>query len=169
MILPATPDDSEEIAALVNSAYRGESGKRGWTTESDLLDGTRTDKALIASLIRQEDTLVLKYVEGEELLGCVELRAQHGEMYLGMLTVSPAAQGKGIGKLLVQAAEKEAGRKKCIKVVMTVISVREELIRWYERQGYVHTGLRKPFAFDDPRFGVPKQQLEFVVLEKRLD
>lgn len=168
MIHQASINDAEAIAALVNSAYRGDSGKKGWTTESDLLDGTRTDKALIASLIRKEDTVVLKYVEGEKLLGCVELRHQEQDMYLGMLTVSPVAQAKGIGKQLVQAAETEARKKRCFKMVMTVISVRTELIQWYERQGYMNTGVRKPFHFDDPRFGVPKQKLEFVVLEKRL-
>lgn len=168
MILPATIDDAEAIAALVNSAYRGDSGKKGWTTESDLLDGTRTDAALIESLIREEDTVVLKYVEGEEILGCVELRRQGHEMYLGMLTVRPAAQAKGIGKTLLQAAEEEAGKQHCSKIVMTVISVRTELIEWYLRKGYKNTGVRKPFHFDDPRFGIPRQQLEFVVLEKAL-
>lgn len=169
MIHPATLEDADAIATLVNSAYRGDSGKKGWTTESDLLDGTRTDKALIESLIQQEDILVLKYVEGEKLLGCVELRRQQQEMYLGMLTVSPSAQAKGIGKWLVQAAEEEARQRNCSKMIMTVISVRTELIQWYERKGYQDTGIRKPFAFDDPRFGIPKHQLEFVVLEKRLD
>ena len=48
---------NEEIPALVrlvNSAYRGESSKKGWTTEADLLDGIRTKKALDKDL---ENTL----------------------------------------------------------------------------------------------------------------
>jgi hypothetical protein len=50
---------------------------------------------------------------------------------------------------------------------MTVISVRNELIQWYQRHGYEHTGETKPFP-NDPKFGIPKQSLEFVVLKKSL-
>lgn len=170
MILPATFNDAEEIAALVNSAYRGDVSRKGWTTEADLLDGTRIDKALVESLIQQAgDTIVLKYIEDTSILGCVELRRSQREMYLGMLTVLPTAQTKGIGKQLLYAAEDEARKNKCIKMVMTVISLRTELIQWYLRKGYKNTGIRKPFNFDDPRFGIPKQQLEFVILEKNLE
>jgi ribosomal protein S18 acetylase RimI-like enzyme len=85
-----------------------------------------------------------------------------------MLTVRPHLQGKGIGKQLLKAAEEEASKQKCTSIFMTVISVREELIEWYVRNGYQLTGERKPFAFNDPRFGQPKMKLEFVVLEKKL-
>lgn len=169
MILPATINDAEAIAALVNSAYRGDGSRVGWTTEADLLDGTRTDTTVVESLIKADDTAVLKYVAGKDIVGCVELRRLQANMYLGMLTVHPGAQAKGIGKLLLHAAEDEAKKQHCTKMIMTVISVRAELIQWYERKGYQNTGIRKPFDFNDPRFGIPKQQLEFVILEKKLE
>jgi ribosomal protein S18 acetylase RimI-like enzyme len=168
MITTATPQDAVELDALVNSAYRGESSRKGWTTEADILDGTRTDAAAIAELIQTPGTILLKYVEGKEILGCVELRNQHGKLYLGMLTVKPNLQGKGIGKKLLIAAEEQATKQNCQAVYMTVISVRKELIDWYLRHGYQLTGEKKPFAFNDPRFGQPKQPLEFIVLEKKL-
>jgi ribosomal protein S18 acetylase RimI-like enzyme len=168
MIAIATPNDASELDKLVNSAYRGESSRQGWTTEADLLDGTRTDATAIADLIRTPGTVLLKYVEENKILGCVELRNQQGKLYLGMLTVMPNLQGKGIGKKLMYAAEEEAKNQHCTSVFMTVISVRKELIDWYVRHGYEPTGEKKPFAFNDPRFGQPKTQLEFVVLEKKL-
>lgn len=168
MITVATPNDAVALDKLVNSAYRGESSRQGWTTEADLLDGTRTDAAAIAELIQTPGTVLLKYVEGQEILGCVELRNQHGKLYLGMLTVKPNLQGKGIGKELLIAAEQEARKQNCAAIYMTVISVRKELIDWYLRHGYQLTGETKPFAFNDPRFGQPKMKLEFVVLEKKL-
>lgn len=168
MILKAVVEDAPALDKLVNSAYRGDSSRQGWTTEADLLDGTRTDAAAIAELIQTPGTTLLKYVEGNEILGCVELRYQDGKLYLGMLTVSPGLQGKGIGKLLLKEAEEEAIDQKCTSIFMTVISVRKELIDWYLRHGYHLTGDRKPFAFNDPRFGQPKMKLEFIVLEKKL-
>ena len=167
-ILPARAEDATELNILVNSAYRGDSSRQGWTTEADLLDGTRTDAAVIEDIINTPGYTVLKYVEDDEILGCVELHNENGKLYLGMLTVRPNLQGKGLGKELLKAAEAEAKNQKCTSIFMTVISVRQELIDWYVRHGYAHTGERKPFSFTDPRFGQPKKQLEFVVLEKML-
>jgi ribosomal protein S18 acetylase RimI-like enzyme len=75
-------------------------------------------------------------------------------------------QGRGIGKKLLKASEEEALHQDCHSVYMTVISVRTELIEWYERHGYQHTGERKPFEAEDPRFGTTEMKLEFLVLEK---
>lgn len=168
MITKAVVADSAELNVLVNSAYRGEASRQGWTTEADLLDGTRIDAEAIKDLIHTPGITILKYSEGNEILACVELKNENEKLYLGMLTVKPTLQGKGIGKLLLKEAEEEAKRQHCKSIFMTVISVRKELIDWYMRHGYKPTGEKKPFAFSDPRFGQPKQPLEFIVLEKKL-
>jgi ribosomal protein S18 acetylase RimI-like enzyme len=168
IIEPATVDDAAALNVLINRAYRGESSKQGWTTEADLLDGTRTDEEGIAELIATPNTQLLKYVINGKLLGCVELRIDKDKLYLGMLTVDPSLQGKGIGKKLLEKAEKKAEGSGCTAVYMTVITDRAELIGWYGRNGYKDTGERKPFAFEHPRFGSPKKPLEFLVLEKKL-
>jgi N-acetylglutamate synthase-like GNAT family acetyltransferase len=162
----ASPANAGAINKLVNSAYRGESSKQGWTTEADLLDGTRIDEAGLAELIKKQGTTVLIYKEEDAILGCVELRKEGDKLYLGMLSVKPDTQGKGIGKKLLKAAEANARQLKCSKIYMTVISIRKELIDWYLRHGYGLTGEKKPFILPDKRWGIPKQELEFVVLEK---
>lgn len=167
MITKATNADASELDRLINSAYRGDTSRQGWTTEADLLDGTRTDADAIKELIETPGTTLLKYVEEGIIIGCVELKNQSGKLYLGMLTVKPTLQGKGVGKQLLLAAEAEAVKQNCTSIFMTVISVRKELIDWYIRNGYQLTGERKPFAFNDPRFGQPKMKLEFVILEKK--
>jgi N-acetylglutamate synthase-like GNAT family acetyltransferase len=167
-IIPAIAKDAPELNILVNSAYRGDSSRQGWTTEADLLDGTRTDAAAIEDIINRPGHTILKYVEEGKILGCMELHNESEKLYLGMLTVRPHLQGKGIGKDLLKAAEAEAKKQKCKSIFMTVISIRKELIDWYVRHGYSNTGEHKPFAFNDPRFGQPKKQLEFVVLEKMI-
>ena len=167
-ITPSTPDDASILEQLINSAYRGEEAKQGWTTEADLLDGTRTDAALIRGIIADPDSLLLKAVDDEGILGCVELRKEGDKLYMGMLTVRPNLQGRGIGKALMAAAEAEAVRRNCKAVFMSVLTARSGLIDWYVRHGYHDTGKRKPFAFTDPRFGKPKMPLEFVVLEKAM-
>ncbi|MFN4947543.1 MAG: GNAT family N-acetyltransferase [Chryseotalea sp.] len=165
-IRPATLADVNVLNALVNSAYRGETSKKGWTTEADLLDGTRIDEAALHDLINKKGTTVLCYETESTIKACVELREEEDKLYLGMLSVSPGLQGSGIGKVLLKEAEFFAKEKGLSYIYMTVISVRAELIAWYQRHGYQVTGERKPFVVPDIRWGIPKQPLEFVVLRK---
>lgn len=167
-IQPATPADVPALNKLVNSAYRGESSRKGWDSEADLIDGSRIDEAILHDLIKEKNTTVLKYTEGGVILGCVELRKESESLYLGMLTVNPDWQSKGIGKKLMTAGEEFARQHGCKKIRMTVVSVRDKLIAWYIREGYSLTGERKPFKMPDERFGIPRQPLEFMFMEKVL-
>lgn len=163
---PATLNDIDALEVLINSAYRGDTSKKGWTTEADLLGGIRTDKESLTALLTKPGATFLVVEHETGLAGCVYLEIQGNALYLGMLTVSPELQNAGIGKKLMQAAEGFAKQHQLTKITMTVISVRHELIAWYERHGYHKTGETKPFPMNNPKFGLPKQFLEFVVMEK---
>lgn len=167
-IIPATLADVPTLNQLVNAAYRGEGAKEGWTTEADLIDGTRIDESILKGLIERSDTTVLTYREEGRVMACVELRKEGDKLYLGMLSVRPNLQGKGVGKKLLIAAEEHAHNNQCRTIYMNVISVRKELIEWYERHGYKLTGERKPFIAPDERWGIPRTILEFVIMEKML-
>lgn len=160
--------DIPALVKLVNSAYRGDSSRKGWTTEADLLDGIRTDEDGIYKMIHQPGSVILKCTMVNALAGCVYLQIQDDNLYLGMLTVSPELQSAGIGKELLKASEQFARSEGCHTILMTVITLRKELIEWYERRGYNQTTERRPFP-NDPRFGIPKQPLEFLVMEKKLE
>ena len=165
----ARKEDVPQLENLVNGAYRGESSKKGWTTEADLLDGIRTNKEVLTGMVSRGDSIVLKCTNAKnQLVGCVYLQKKEEKLYLGMLTVAPDQQAHGIGKKLLQATEEYAETQDCTAITITVISLRQELIKWYERRGYKATGERKPFPSNDPRFGLPKQVLEFIVMEKQL-
>jgi ribosomal protein S18 acetylase RimI-like enzyme len=164
----AVLDDVPRLESLINSAYRGESSKKGWTTEADFLEGMRTDKDSLVEMINDPHAVILKYCDDDNILqGCVYLEKKNDQMYLGMLTVSPMQQAKGIGKILLAASEKFAKDENCYEIEMTVISIRDELIGWYEKHGYSKTGEKKPFP-SDIKFGIPKIPLEFVVMKKKL-
>jgi ribosomal protein S18 acetylase RimI-like enzyme len=168
VILKATLEDAKELEALINSGYRGEVSKQGWTTEADILGGIRTNEDDIISIINKPNGQLLKYVNDEgKIIGCVLLEEQDDALYLGMLCVSPSLQGGGVGKSLLYKGSEVAEDLGLKKVKMTVISVRHELIAWYERHGFVKTGQTKPFE-GDGLFGEPVMPLEFVVMEKKL-
>jgi ribosomal protein S18 acetylase RimI-like enzyme len=163
----ATDKDISQLVQLLNSAYRGELSTKGWTTEAHLIAGdVRSNEAGITNVLQQKGSVILKCSDEEEaIIGTVNLQ-QHGtKMYLGMFAVSPHFQGKGIGKKLLQAAEIHSRNEGCTTIYMHVISVRTELIEWYQRHGYSDTGERKPFV-EDGLTGRHLQPLEFAVLEK---
>jgi ribosomal protein S18 acetylase RimI-like enzyme len=165
----ATAADSIGIKNLLNSAYRGESSKQGWTTEADLIAGdTRTTDTDLQQIMNQPGSIFLKYTNlQQQLQACVNLQQHNNKIYLGMFSVSPQLQGGGIGKQILQAAEEYARHLQCVAIYMSVVSVRTELIDWYKRHGYAHTGERKPFV-EDGISGKHLQPLEFVMLEKIL-
>ncbi len=165
----ATPADIPAIKNLLNSAYRGESSKQGWTTEAYLIGGEqRTNEDQLLQTMQLPGSIFLKYTNHQnEIIGCVNLQQHQQKLYLGMFAVSPHLQGGGIGKQLLVAAEEWAKHLQCTSIYMSVISVREELINWYKRYGYEETGERKLFQ-EDEITGKHLQLLEFMMMEKKL-
>jgi len=166
----ATPADVAVIVPLVESAYRGDVSRKGWTTEADLLDGQRTDPAGVAELITKPGSCILLADRDGALLACANLENRGDAGYFGMFSVRPDLQGAGIGRAMLAEAERLAREDwRCREMQMTVISVRDELIAWYERRGYRRTGIYSAFPYGDERFGIPKRDdLRFELLVKSL-
>lgn len=166
-----TPAGSADIAALVplvNSAYRGENGQAGWTSEGHLIAGARTSAAGVEELLNNPGATILKYTDAAgALLGCVYLQRDGDRLYLGLLSVLPSQQNAGIGKQLLAAADEYARQHHCARIEITVITARPELVAWYERHGYVRTGEMQPFHAGE-KFGMIKQSIELAVLEKSI-
>ena len=168
---PAASSDVAGLHRLIESAYRGDSAKVGWTHEADLLGGQRTDQAELRDILADARRVILLAEVDGVLTGCVQVADQgQGLAYLGLLTVDPTRQAGGLGRRLIEAAEAEARcRFGATRMEMTVIRQRSELIAWYERRGYRLTGETRPFPLDDERFGLPQtRELEFVVMDKPL-
>lgn len=159
--------DAPAIAALIEEGYRGDESRRGWTTEADLIEGNRTNVAEIEAHIADPNARFLMAFEAGTLVGCALIKNQAGEGYFGMFAVKPALQGAGHGKQILAHAEQHIRNLwNCTKVAMTVISIREDLVAYYERRGYTRTGT-KPFPFDrEP--GAKRTDFHFVVLAKPL-
>ena len=182
----AQHEDVPAFVALVESAYRGEDSRAGWTTEADLLAGQRLDEAMGRDMLDATDSLVLLFWQGEGIealtastgnapappIACVQLEDRGcGIAYFGTFAVSPQRQGGGIGSLVMAAAEQAVAERWEAKTLrMTVIRQRQELISYYERRGFALTGETEPFPYGQEQFGLPQREdLEFVVLEKQLN
>ncbi|MEU0966165.1 N-acetyltransferase [Streptomyces sp. NPDC005917] len=166
----ATDADVDVLVALIESAYRGDASRAGWTTEADILEGQRTDPEGVLEVIKAPDSKLLTVERDGRVVACCQLehRGTHG--YFGMFAVSPALQGAGLGKVVIAEAERQARQDwGATEMHMTVISVRDDLIAWYERRGYRRTGKTTPFPYGDERFGIPQRaDLRFELLVKPL-
>lgn len=166
----AVSQDVESVVRLVESAYRGDASRVGWTTEADLLDGQRTDAQSIEELVASSnDRLLMAEAAGTIVASC-HLRREDEAAYFGMFAVVPGLQANGVGRLVLAEAERYAHSELgALEMRMTVIDCRTELIAWYERRGYARTGEHAPFPYGDERFGQPRRSdLRFETLRKRL-
>ncbi|MFJ3309875.1 GNAT family N-acetyltransferase [Streptomyces sp. NPDC086549] len=166
----ATDADVDALVALIESAYRGDASRVGWTTEADILEGQRTDPEAVLQVIKSTDSRLLTVERDGRIVACCQLQHRGHHAYFGMFAVSPALQGGGLGKVVIAEAERLAREAWGVtEMHMTVISVRNDLIAWYERRGYRRTGRMTPFPYGDERCGIPQRDdLQFELLLKEL-
>ena len=166
-IRPATTTDLGSLHALIERAYRGEESRRGWTHEADYIEGPRTDRETLSAIIADPRQVILVALDETGVVGCVQIADQGGgTAYLGLLSVEPTGQASGLGRALLAAGEAEARvRFGAQRIEMTVVDIRETLIAYYQRRGYVVTGESRPFDYPGVLDG---RTLAFAVLEKHL-
>lgn len=166
----AARDDVHALVALLESAYRGEASRAGWTTEADLLEGQRTDPEGVEAVITQPGSIMLAVEREGALVACCQLERRGEAAYFGMFAVRPGLQGAGLGRAVLTEAERTAVAEwGSHEMQMTVIRQREDLIAWYVRRGYARTGTYTPFPYGDERFGIPQRDdLAFELLVKKL-
>ena len=166
----ANPADAAAISELVQSAYRGESSKAGWTTEADFLEGRRTDVDDVLAIIGTPgQQIVICTNAAGQLLASAQLELDGALGHFGMFAVQPGLQGAGLGKAMLAHCENLALQAGCARMEMWVIWLRDSLIAFYERRGYLRTAQTFPFPYDDARFGAPlRSDLHFIVIEKQL-
>jgi ribosomal protein S18 acetylase RimI-like enzyme len=164
----ATLADVPRIAVLIERAYRGPEAAKGWTNESEILTGPRSSPAEIEGLIREPDARFVTAVSDEALVACALIKREGDSAYFGMFAIDPDVQGGGLGKAMMARCE-EAARElwEAKSMRLTVISLRDKLIGWYERRGYVRTGEHEPFPFETAT-GALRTDFDLVVLKKRL-
>lgn len=88
-----TEEEAAAVVALVQSAYRGQPSRAGWTTEADLVAGQRTDIAQVHAALAgepQDSTLLLAAEPGGQLIGCCQVQRR---IEPPAQDVEPAARG----------------------------------------------------------------------------
>jgi ribosomal protein S18 acetylase RimI-like enzyme len=162
-------NDAEVITSLVNSVYRGENSKKGWTTEADFLTGIRITEEKVKEIIERKSGIIILAIFEGNIIGCVHLENTGTNSYLGMLSVDVNYQDKGIGKLLINECERYTKEMWGLsEIKMKVISRRTELIEYYNRRGYSSTGELEDFGAHGETFGDTKEMLYFETLKKEL-
>lgn len=165
--------DLDALADLMNAAYGGTGAIPSWTHVKEFIVGDRTSPAALRAEMADSPRAVLFVVRHRDtgaLRASVWLEPRSAtEWYLGSLTVDPREQNAGLGRRILETAERRIIALGGTRVMIDVLNVRGSLIAWYERRGYRLTGEAHPFPYEDNRYGVPQRpDLAFVMLEKKL-
>ena len=167
----ARSEDIPTCASIINQAYAGKDdlGGTGCHIKAKITIGPRINLDKNEELINRESQCVFKYEENGDILGCVLVKVteQPKLAYVGTLSVQPSFQSKGVGRVLLAAAENWAKEKGCTRMKLTVLHIRTELIEYYKRRGYQDNGETEAFPDNVPC--TPLVPVHVVVLEKSMD
>lgn len=172
----AEPADAAPVHALVERAYRGQDNAGAWDSESHLLKGPRTSLAEVEQLIASPSSRIVIVRREGRLIGSAliqqsgdtECSVRGDAAYFGLFAIDPSARSGGLGKILLAECERRAAALWNSRAMsLTVISVRDALIAWYERRGYRRTGGRLPFPFSETS-GETRRDFDLVELSKEI-
>jgi GNAT superfamily N-acetyltransferase len=130
------------IVDLLNAAF---------AMERDFVDRDRTSPAEIAHYVAIGTFLVVEG-DGGTLASCMYLEQRDDRLYLGMLAVSPQQQGRGLGRQMMAAAERQAISLGCGAIDIRIVDRRTELPPFYRSLGFVDNGTE---PFEDPLLTKP--------------
>jgi len=145
-------EDAENIAGLVNAAFRAE---RFFT------DGDRTNAEKVRELLQKGKFLLSE--EAGKLTGCIYVELRDDRGYFGLLAVEPTLQRSGLGSRMIAAAEEYCRAAGCRFMDLTIVNLRTELPAFYHRLGYIENG-----ALPFPRDQHTNQPCHLVKMSKTL-
>ena len=126
----ATADDLPAIRAVIDAAY------------ARYL--TRMDKPP-APMFRDYGPSVeagTTWITGSPVMAVLTLDPRDDHLYVENIAVDPSAQGRGLGRALMEFAEQEAARRKLNRMALVTHEAMTENQAIYARLGYVETGRR---------------------------
>ena len=127
----AGESDVPAIVALVNVAF---------APERAFVDRDRTDATEIAAMMTRGVFFVVDN-EGGGLLAAMYLeRRATDRVYLGMLSIQPSKQGRGLGRAMMAAAETQARAWGATALDIRILHLRTELPPFYVKLGFEETG-----------------------------
>jgi predicted N-acetyltransferase YhbS len=129
-IRTATAADVPRIVALLNAAF---------AMEREFIDKDRTSAPEIEQYMTTGTFFV---VDGDAngLASCMYLEQRVERLYLGMLAVNPSQQGRGVGRQMMAAAERQADSLGCHAIDIRIVNRRTELPPFYRALGFVDNG-----------------------------
>ena len=168
--------DIPKLVDLINTAYRQQNA-RSWTNEAAIVTGQRVNASQLTHSLSQDNFQLWLAFQGQEskeeeqIVACIGLTINEHDVEIGTFCIAPQVQNQGIGKQVLDFAENNVRQKIRLKhqhlndFVMWVLSVRTELIAYYERRGYVQTGSVDDYPLDAD-VGKPLVDLHLVEMRK---
>jgi ribosomal protein S18 acetylase RimI-like enzyme len=148
VLRPATAGDAPALAATIAAAFEQYRGKL--VPESGAF--RETAGAISAELTNGAGAIIAE--RNGTVLGCVMTKLEEGDLYLGRLSVLPAARGEGLARRLISAVEAEARARNLPGVRLGVRVVLTDNQKLFQSLGYreisreAHEGFHYPTSIN---------------------
>lgn len=162
--------DITNLVDLINSAYRQQEG-RSWTSESEIVTGDRINAKQLEQALAQDNFQLFVAELDEQIVACIGLTFTQHDVEIGTFCIATTLQNQGIGKYVLDFSEQYVHDKvlstHChfTHFVMWVLSVRHELIAYYQRRGYIQTGIVEDYPLN-ANVGIPIVDLHLIEMRK---
>ena len=164
--------DCHSLVTLINSSYRGRPAEQEWTNENGLIEGKWTNARVINEIIDSDNSTLMIFTDENDkhLQGCVSLQhwVQFRTAYVGMLTVRPDLQDKGLGTTILSLAEKYVREHWQVNVITMIVIVQRTVFMSFDhRRADRQTDVRQAVPSEKFRT-VKRNDLQLTIMSKSL-
>lgn len=144
MIKAVNKNDFPECIDVITRSFMTVADEYGITRENaPAFVAFATDEAKLTHWMDNQHRPMYGYYDGDKLVGYYNLMISGKECEIGSLSVLPEYRHGGIGSVLVEDALNKAREFGCNLMKLSIVEENQVLRKWYEAQGFVHTGTIK--------------------------
>ena len=144
MIKKLTEDDFDDAIDVIRNSFMTVAEEFNITKENaPAFMAYAIDKNKLRTWMFEQSRPMYGYFDNGKMVGYYNLMIKENECELGSLSVLPEYRHKSIGRKLLEDSLSKASGYGCTIMKLSIVEENKILRKWYEDQGFIHTGTIK--------------------------
>jgi ribosomal protein S18 acetylase RimI-like enzyme len=145
MVKEIEKTDISDCVEVIKESFMTVADEFGFTAENaPRFTAFAISEDRIRYQLENEQRLMIAYYDIGKIIGYYSLLIQdNGQCELNNLCVLPDHRHNGVGTTLLDDAFDRAKKRGCERINIGIVEENRILRKWYEKNGFVHTGTQK--------------------------